>query len=234
VSPEQLTGCDESFLESLDSRHRLHPDAAAAFKRLQQRAAAEGFNLQPVSCYRSFERQLLIWNGKAQGERPVMDNDGLALQREALDDWSWVQAILRWSALPGASRHHWGTDLDVYDAAAVAPDYAVQLTPAEVNPGGPFAALHSWLDTLIASDNAEGFFRPYARDEGGIAPERWHLSYAPLAAQCEVQLSMSLLLTQLKRCEFFALRDVVEAHSEEIFERFIIPAVSAQSRVVRS
>ena len=38
---------------------------------------------------------------------------------------------MRWSAIPGSSRHHWGTDLDVYDAAAVTPDYQVQLTPQE-------------------------------------------------------------------------------------------------------
>lgn len=234
VSPEQLIGCDESFLVSLDARHRMHPDAAAAFKRLQVRASAQGFDLQPVSCYRPFDRQLLIWNGKALGERAVMDSAGLPLQRESLDDWSWVQAILRWSALPGASRHHWGTDLDIYDAAAVASDYAVQLTPAEVSAEGPFAPLHDWLDTLIADDNAEGFFRPYARDEGGIAPERWHLSFAPIAAQCETRLTMPLLLAQLRTCEFFALREVVETHSEEIFERYIKPAVSAKSRMVRS
>ncbi len=32
-----------------------------------------------------------------------------------------VAAILVWSALPGASRHHWGTDCDVIDAAALPP-----------------------------------------------------------------------------------------------------------------
>ncbi|MCZ8486094.1 D-alanyl-D-alanine carboxypeptidase family protein [Vibrio lentus] len=25
-----------------------------------------------------------------------------------------LSAILRWSALPGASRHHWGCDFDVF------------------------------------------------------------------------------------------------------------------------
>ena len=36
---------------------------------------------------------------------------------------SECDAILLWSALPGASRHHWGTDFDVFDRAAVPPDY---------------------------------------------------------------------------------------------------------------
>ncbi|NIM47861.1 MAG: D-alanyl-D-alanine carboxypeptidase family protein, partial [Gemmatimonadales bacterium] len=86
---------------------------------------------------------------------------------------------LRWSALPGASRHHWGTDLDVYDLAARPEGYEVELIPEEVDAGGMFGPLHEWLDGRIAADAAFGFFRPYERDRQGVAPERWHLSYAP-------------------------------------------------------
>ena len=49
-------------------------------------------------------------------------------------------------AIPGTSRHHWGTDLDVYDAAALPADYRLELSPAEVAPGGLFDSLHRWLD----------------------------------------------------------------------------------------
>ena len=143
-----------------------------------------------------------------------------------------MQAILRWSALPGASRHHWGSDLDVYDAAAVDARYAVQLTPEEVNPGGPFAPLHAWLDQQIAGNDCEGFFRPYAIDKGGIAPERWHLSYAPLAAECESALQAEALLQLLCECDTLALAPVVEAHWQEIYQRFITPAVAACNQEV--
>ncbi|MCB9651596.1 MAG: M15 family metallopeptidase [Deltaproteobacteria bacterium] len=76
-----------------------------------------------------------------------------------------LRAILNWSALPGGSRHHWGTEMDVVDLAAVPPDYRVRLLPDEVAPGGPFHPLHQWLD-----ENLErfGFFRPYARLQGGM------------------------------------------------------------------
>ena len=53
------------------------------------------------------------------------------------------------SALPGASRHHWGTDIDVYDANAVSSDYVVQLSLKEVGSGGVFDSLHKWLDLLM-------------------------------------------------------------------------------------
>ena len=48
--------------------------------------------------------------------------------------------------LPGASRHHWGHDVDIYDAAAMPEGYQIQLTPEEVEGAGIFAPMHDWLD----------------------------------------------------------------------------------------
>lgn len=229
----QVTGRDEQFLGVLGGPHRLHPSVVDAFRRLQQAAGEAGFQLRAVSCYRSFERQLAIWNAKARGERTVLNAEGKPLRREHCDDWDWVQAILRWSALPGASRHHWGTDLDVYDAAAVAADFSVQLTPDEVCEGGPFCALHDWLDERIASHRAEGFFRPYAVDKGAVAPERWHLSFAPLAAQCEQLITADALYALLEQRADFELWPVVRQHWQQIYQRFVIAPVTAQTQLAR-
>jgi LAS superfamily LD-carboxypeptidase LdcB len=231
VNLSQVSGCDEGFLAVLGGSHRLHPDVVAAFLRLQQAADEAGFALRAVSCYRSFERQLAIWNAKATGVRPVLDNAGKPLQRDNCDDWQWVQAILRWSALPGSSRHHWGSDLDVYDAAAVAADFQVQLTPEEVRDGGPFCALHDWFDGRIAGDRAEGFFRPYSFDAGGVAPERWHLSFAPLAAECERILTPDALYAVLEQRSDFDLWPVVKQHWQEIYPRFVLAPDCAQARM---
>ena len=74
---------------------------------------------------RDFDRQLLLpWNRKWRGERPLHDREGRLLDPARLDDAGRVQAILCWSAIPG-SRHHWGTDVDVIDAAAMPPGYQV-------------------------------------------------------------------------------------------------------------
>jgi hypothetical protein len=78
-----------------------------------------------------------------------------------------VAAILWWSALPGTSRHHWGTDFDVLDAAAMPAGYKLQVIPAEYLEGGPFHRLTTWLDAHMG---AFGFFRPYTTDRGGVAP----------------------------------------------------------------
>ncbi|MEM8562953.1 MAG: M15 family metallopeptidase, partial [Pseudomonadota bacterium] len=112
---------------------------------------------------------------------------------EKLSPAAKVRAILRYSALPGSSRHHWGTDLDVYDAAAIEPGYRLQLSPQEVETGGVFDAMHCWLDECMATGASFGFYRPYHIDRGGVAPERWHLSYAPIATDCEVRLSKEVL-----------------------------------------
>jgi LAS superfamily LD-carboxypeptidase LdcB len=135
-----------------------------------------------------------------------------------------LHAILRYSAMPGGSRHHWGSDLDVYDAGAVDEDYRVQLMPAEVAPGGVFDPLHRWLDERMSADRSHGFYRPYAMDSGGVAPERWHLSYAPLALACAGQFTAATLLDSWKalpRDRPLLLRDQLEADLSALLARYV-------------
>ena len=54
----------------------LHTDVFGPFSVLQSAAENEGFDLQVASGFRSYERQLLIWNEKATGKRPLLDNFG--------------------------------------------------------------------------------------------------------------------------------------------------------------
>ena len=215
IDPRQLIGQTEEHLVTHNGV-QLHPQAARAFAQLQARAAEQGMDLQIASGFRSFERQLAIWNTKANGQRPVLDNSGQPLDMAALSPLQQAQAIMRWSALPGASRHHWGTDIDVWDRAAVAPDYQLQLVPEEYNGQGPFRRLNHWLQQQKDS----GFFRPYAMDRGGIAPEPWHLSYHPVASQFADDLTPSLLKKVLAQTDM-ALKQVVLDNLPQLFERFI-------------
>ncbi len=222
--PEQLTGVDDSHLITLADGHRLCPPVAAALGALQRDAAAAGFELAIASSFRSFARQSAIFNGKASGQRAVHDDRGEPVALAALSPEQRLHAILRFSALPGASRHHWGTDLDVYDAAAVAPDYALQLSPREVADEGVFGPFHRWLDGRIASGRSHGFYRPYDRDRGGVAPERWHLSYAPLAQDCARSWDPGLLRRSWDRQlgpGGLLLREEIEAHLPELVARYV-------------
>jgi len=138
---------------------------------------------------------------------------------EALSPWDQIQAVLRWSALPGASRHHWGTDFDVYDAAAMPEGYQIQLTPEEVEGAGIFAPMHDWLDRSFDGDSL-GFYRPYGTDKGGVAPERWHLSYAPIADIYAREHSADVIAERLAGSELLLL-DVVLENLDEIVRRFV-------------
>jgi LAS superfamily LD-carboxypeptidase LdcB len=215
-----LTGRDDTFIDHQYLERPVHRAVIEAWQQLASAARAAGFDPVIASGFRNYQRQLQIWNAKASGERELLDTVGQPLDRRDLSEWEFVQAILRWSALPGASRHHWGTDIDVYDRAAVAEDYTVQLTPAEVADDGPFGAFHRWLDQRIANGESYGFFRPYAEDCGGIAPERWHLSYAPMALYYQRQLTPERLWTALD-APGLVLRNCVQEHWSEIFSRFI-------------
>ncbi len=216
----QLLGLDENLLVTCPELNcRLHSETLAAVLDLRARAANFGFDLRIASSFRSFERQLLIWNNKALGLRPVLDSCGEPLDIHRLSEREKVFAILRWSALPGASRHHWGTDLDVYGAVDIDPDYQVQLTVAETQTGGPFADFHYWLDGEL-QQNDNQFYRPYAQDLGGIAPEPWHLSYAPLAKNYAQLFTSEILREQIELAPL-ELKETVLEHLDEIFQRFI-------------
>ena len=227
LNARQLTGRDDSHLVVLPGDHRLQAEAAEAFALLQADAQAAGFELSVASSFRSFARQLAIWNGKACGERPVYDDRGREVALAGLPPRQQLYAILRYSAIPGTSRHHWGTDLDVYDRAAVAADYQLELSPLEVAAGGVFDPMHCWLDERIAAGASRGFYRPYARDRGGVAPERWHLSYAPLARACADQLT-GRLLQECWDCEESAgvmlLRAQIDAELPQIMARYVAVA----------
>jgi len=224
LTPRELTGLDASHLVTLHDGHRLQNVVASAFAALQADARHAGFELAIASSFRSFSRQLAIWNGKASGVRPVYDDEGRAVAISTLPPAQQLQAILRYSALPGTSRHHWGTDLDVYDAAAVAPGYQVQLSVQEVSAGGVFDPLHSWLDARMDAGESHGFYRPYVKDRGGVAPERWHLSYAPLSLGCAAQFHRDMLAACWdcdEALEGIVLRAQIEADLSQILARYV-------------
>ncbi len=193
-------GLDESGLVAY-AEHRLLPEVVLAFVRLRDSAARSGFDLRIASAYRSFERQRLIWNGKLCGERPVYDDEDLVVDVTCLGPQERLQRVMRFSAIPGTSRHHWGTDIDVYDAAAMPAGYELRLDVGEVADSGIFGPVHRWLDERIATGRSHGFYRPYDRDRGGVAPERWHLSYAPAAQEISASIDPAILIQVWQSCE---------------------------------
>ena len=215
----ELTGRVRTHIVDLDApRCALHYEAVAAFLAMKDAAALEGMELFACSSFRDFERQQLIWNQKWQGERVLLDRQGQTLDPRRLTDSERMEAILRWSAIPGGSRHHWGSDLDVADRTAMPPGYEPQVIPEEYARDGIFGRLSAWLDDNMS---AYGFFRPYRNDRGGVAPEPWHLSYAPVALPAAESLSLALL-RQCIQDSAMAGKALVLARLPEIYTRFLL------------
>ena len=185
---------------------------------MRDAARQAGIDLVPRSSFRDFQTQLAIWNRKWTGQRPLYDRRGALLDRARLSDNEAVDAILSWSAIPGGSRHHWGSDVDVIDAAAVPPGYTVELVPGEYASKGIFARLSQWLD---ANMRRFGFFQPYRTDRGGVSPEPWHLSYAPVSQEALESLSLSTLRRVLEASSIEGKAHVL-ARLPEIYTRFLL------------
>lgn len=214
----ELTGRARSHVVELsDPQCVLHRDVRVAFGALRTAAAGAGIDLAPVSGFRDFARQLAIWNGKFAGTTPLLDAAGQPLAAHRLSAAQRIDAILLWSALPGASRHHWGTDLDLIDRAALPPGYRVQLTSAEYAPGGPFARLADWLERQALRF---GFFRPFRGRRSAVQPEPWHYSFAPLAEMARQALNPAVLRSALSDTQI-AGKELVLERLEELHARYV-------------
>ena len=218
VSKEILTGKTGAHVQLLEGTpYQVHKEVIAPLRALQKRAKEGGIDLRVASAFRDYPAQLRIWNQKATGKRALLDVAGRPLDFARLSPEQIVTSILRWSAVPGASRHHWGTDLDVYDHAALPGGYQLQLLPQEAEPGGCQEAFDRWLEKNLA---AEGFFRPYARDLGGVSPEWWHISYAPLAGPYYQAYRLDLFEQVVREAEL-EQKDAVLARLAEIYHLYV-------------
>ncbi|MDG3580799.1 M15 family metallopeptidase [Galbibacter pacificus] len=145
----------------------LQKDAYTAFLKMKKAAGKERVDIKAVSGYRSFNRQKSIWERKYK----AYTNAGL-LPEEA------IEKIVEYSTIPGTSRHHWGTDVDIIDSAV--PAEGDVLDADKFHGNGPFCKLKEWLD---AHANDFGFYLVYTDDpkRKGFKYEPWHYSYKAIS-----------------------------------------------------
>lgn len=224
LSDKILTGKSYEHLAALSSRypssHLLHRGALCAFQSLQKKAQKAGFTLEPASSFRDFSRQQLIWNGKYTGQRRVHDEQGHTLDVKQLEPWARCQAILAWSALPGGSRHHWGTEIDVYDPTLLPANRSLQLEPWEYQEGGYFAELAQWLNETAPQFD---FYFPFNGCSSAlkVAIEPWHISYLPIAELAQQQFSAETLFASWQG-ELIEGIDTLIAHRDALFESYFL------------
>ena len=138
----------------------LRKEALASFEKMWKDAQNDGISLTILSATRTFGYQKGIWERK------------WATYSKQLDDpASCAQKILEYSSMPGSSRHHWGTDIDLND-----------LNNASFADNAKHGAVYKWLQKHA---HQYGFYQPYTAKgnsrQTGYEEERWHWSYMPLA-----------------------------------------------------
>src|SRR6218665_425975 len=144
----------------------LRKETLRAFLKMKKKAGKDGVNLFIVSAVRNFEQQKRIWENKWNGKTLV---NGKNLSEEK-DLPLRAKAILLYSSMPGTSRHHWGTDMDLNNLEN------------EYFEKGEGLKIYEWL-----CENAPsfGFCQPYDSKQNGrkgYEEEKWHWSYLPLSS----------------------------------------------------
>jgi LAS superfamily LD-carboxypeptidase LdcB len=146
----------------------LRKEAHDAFVEMKKAAYQDGIDIKIVSSFRSFDRQLAIFERKYQ----------LFTEDEQLAPIDAIDKIIEYSTMPGTSRHHWGTDIDIIDGSKKVEGDV--LVTDKFEEGGAFEDLKVWMDEHA---NDFGFYLVYTNEpkRRGFKYEPWHYSYAPLS-----------------------------------------------------
>lgn len=218
-SLEQLTGLTQTHLTTITvgtKEFLIHRDVKAPLTALIENAQVNGFNFSIASSFRDYHRQAMIWNAKFSGKRSILDSDSQPLDSSKLTEIEKIHAIMRWSALPGASRHHWGCELDVYAHNYLPQDTQLQLEPWEYQTGHQKEFNH-WLTKAMPQF---GFYRPYQNDLGGVAIEPWHISHIDTGHEMLAQLSVEKLKQTWDKHPFLGVESISQ-HAESLYNRYI-------------
>ncbi|MCF6212636.1 MAG: M15 family metallopeptidase [Flavobacteriaceae bacterium] len=147
---------------------KLQKEAYNAFIKMQKAALKEGIKIKVISSFRSYDHQNSIWKSKY-----------VRYTKKDLTPQQAIAKIIEYSTIPGTSRHHWATDIDIVDGAVKAPSEDVLQTQF-FKEGQVYNKLKKWLDK---NANTYGFYLVYTNNpiRKGFNYEPWHYSYAPLS-----------------------------------------------------
>lgn len=147
----------------------LRKEAYDAFLQMYEAAKKDGITLTIISATRNFNYQKKIWEDKWSGNVLVQGND---LSKTILNDSARAKTILLYSAMPGTSRHHWGTDIDLND-----------LNDAYFT-NGHGKKVYDWL---VKNAGRFGYCQTYTKKGSerpeGYEEEKWHWSYTPISSR---------------------------------------------------
>lgn len=161
-----------------DTERYLRKDVLTAFLKMYEAAKKDGISLKVESATRNFAKQKRIWEKKWTGKTKI--EGGKDATKAYPVAKTRALTILKWSSMPGTSRHHWGTDIDIN---AFENEYFEK---------GKGLKEYEWLTANAAKF---GFCQVYTdKSDGrtGYNMEKWHWTYMPISKQL-TQIAKSYL-----------------------------------------
>jgi len=181
----------------------LQIEVLDAFMKMHDAAKKDGITLHVISATRNFNRQKQIWENKWLGKTLV---GGRNLKITTPDPVERALIILRYSSMPGTSRHHWGTDIDINSV-----ENAYFKT-------GKGLSEYKWL---YENAPAFGFCQPY-KNKGterlsGYEDEPWHWSYLPVSSQLTEQYQNNISYSDI-----IGFLGCETAEATKVIENFVL------------
>ncbi len=166
----------------------LREAAHDAFLEMKKAAYSDGFNIKIVSSFRDFARQEAIW------ERKYLEYT----EEKRMTPLAAIDKIIEYSTIPGTSRHHWGTDIDIIDGYPKTTGDV--LDPKKFEAGGPFEKFKLWMDENASKFDYHLVYTNAAKRRG-FKYEPWHYSYAPISVPMLTQFRKKNLLQLIQKEE---------------------------------
>ena len=151
------------------AKQYLRKETLMHFMDMVDAAKRDSINIYILSATRNFDEQRMIWNDKWTGRTLVNYKNLTTIKDSVLR----AKEILKYSSMPSASRHHWGTDVDLDNFNNTFFSH------------GEGLKAYNWL---VKNAHKYGFCNPYNEKgksrKSGYEEERWHWSYFPISNVC--------------------------------------------------
>jgi len=136
--------------------YKLQKEAYLALEKMRKEARRQGVKIRVISAYRDFDHQNKIWKRKYK-----------KFIAKGFSSKGAVKKVKEYTAIPGTSRHHWGTDVDLSNGET-------RFTNHKRN------KFTNWMDS---NAHKFGYYRVYTNNKlrSGYNYESWHYSYRKLA-----------------------------------------------------
>lgn len=218
VTKDYLMG---KFKPAKDSRftqtggYFLRRETFEAFNKMRNEAFKSGINLRIVSATRTFDDQKRLWENKWTAKTPVNTDTGEYLPKpsslqDTLSKDQRALRILEFTAMPSASRHHWGTDFDLND---VNPSYWATAKGQRE---------YAWL---VQNAPGFGFCQVYSANRStGYHEEKWHWSFLPVARNLTNEYEKQIIDSDITLTEFIGSETAITTRFIENFVLGINPA----------